>query len=379
MPTTSNRRFAGDLRALVERSIAVIAEHQDVGGAYPASPTFRVYRYSWLRDGAFIADAMSRASEVDSADRFWAWCARVIEARSDTIRRLVDRSSLGDQIDPDEFLPTRYTLDGAPVEGEEWWDFQLDGYGTWMWGLAEHVRRHPTAAGLVERTAEAVRLSTRYLIELWPRPCYDWWEEQVELVHPATLSCIEAGLRAAIELGVLDPGLERAAAATVDAIHVAILRDGVRDGQLVKSFGRTDVDANLVACFTPFGTIHPTSEIADATYERIVADLAPDGVHRYRLDTYFGGGRWVVLAGLLGWHEAVTGRTERAMARLRWMHGQATADGLLPEQVPELALWPEMVAPWEEQWGTVATPLLWSHAMYITLADALGLLDEGTA
>ena len=57
-----------ELGALAQRSVEIITAHQDVGGAYPASPTFRVYRYSWLRDGSFIADAMSRAGAVASAE-----------------------------------------------------------------------------------------------------------------------------------------------------------------------------------------------------------------------------------------------------------------------------------------------------------------------
>ena len=51
---------------LVDHSLTVIAGNQAASGAYPASPTFPVYRYCWFRDGAFIADAMSRAGRVES-------------------------------------------------------------------------------------------------------------------------------------------------------------------------------------------------------------------------------------------------------------------------------------------------------------------------
>ena len=33
-------------------------------------------------------------------------------------------------------------------------------------------------------------------------PCYDWWEEHADGVHPSTLAAITAGLRAAVALGV---------------------------------------------------------------------------------------------------------------------------------------------------------------------------------
>ena len=46
-------------KEIIEKSAAVILEYQHELGAYPASPTFTVYNYSWLRDGSFTADAMS--------------------------------------------------------------------------------------------------------------------------------------------------------------------------------------------------------------------------------------------------------------------------------------------------------------------------------
>ena len=53
------------LAEVAQRSREIIAEHQHPNGAYPASPTFSAYRgYSWLRDGAFIAEGMSRAGAV---------------------------------------------------------------------------------------------------------------------------------------------------------------------------------------------------------------------------------------------------------------------------------------------------------------------------
>jgi GH15 family glucan-1,4-alpha-glucosidase len=50
---------------------------------------------------------------------------------------------------------------------------------------------------------------------------------------------------------------------------------------------------------------------------------------------------------------------------------QQTDAGLLPEQVTDHPLDARFVDEWTERWGPVATPLLWSHAMYITLADEL--------
>lgn len=360
------------LRELVARSVEVVAEHQHVGGAYLASPTFRVYRFSWLRDGAFIADAMSRAGATESADRFFGWCGRTISARATQIDSLVDRHRAGEPIDRDEHPPTRYSTDGAD-SGEEWWDFQLDGYGAWMWALAEHRRRHHVTAPLDGPVASAVDLCTRYLAAFWDQPCFDWWEEHPDGVHTSTLAAIHAGLAAVASGRLVDPA-DPLAADTAAQVAARIATDCVVDGHLVKMIGDRRVDASLIAASTPFGTIDPSSAVAEATYARILTDLAPDGVHRYLGDTYFGGGRWVVLAGFVGMFEAATGRRDRARDRLRWMWHQATDDGLLPEQTTDHTLDADHVEPWIRQWGPVATPLLWSHAMYISLADSLDLV-----
>src|SRR3954471_20405586 len=114
MSTVSDQQ----LLALGRRSIEIIAENQAPNGAYLASPAFPVYRYSWLRDGAFIADAMSRIGEVASAEAFLAWCAATIDARRDRIDSLVVRAARGDTILATEHLHTRYTVDGAETDDD---------------------------------------------------------------------------------------------------------------------------------------------------------------------------------------------------------------------------------------------------------------------
>ena len=357
----------GDLVALARRSVDVITSFQDVGGAYPASPTFPVYQFSWFRDGAFIADAMSRVGAQRSADAFFDWCTRVLHGRRDQVLDLITRK--GTSIDRDEFLPTRYTLGGSDT-GEQWWNFQIDGYGTWMWALIQHTTRHAIS---LKPYREAIELSVQYLCAFWSVPCFDWWEEHPDEVHPSTIAAVSAGLRAAMSSGVLDAPLESQCNTVCAEIDLVLRTDAVVDGHLTKSVGRTDTDASLISCFTPFETLDAASDLSMSTYARIAHELAPDGVHRYLADTFFGGGRWVLLAGFVGWHEVRIGNIEAASRRLRWMHDQATGEGFLPEQVLTHALHPDRVDEWVQRWGPVATPLLWSHAMYLTLGCELGL------
>jgi GH15 family glucan-1,4-alpha-glucosidase len=64
-----------------------------------------------------------------------------------------------------------------------------------------------------------------------------------------------------------------------------------------------------------------------------------------------------------------------ARGQLDWIVRHATGDGDLPEQVNDHLLAPEAEASWIERWGPAATRLLWSHAMFLTLALELGAVD----
>jgi GH15 family glucan-1,4-alpha-glucosidase len=360
------------IASLARHSVSVIESNQSTTGAYAASPNFPVYRYCWFRDGAFIADAMSRRGRYESADAFFAWCARVVEARGDRIHALVQRRARGDSIAPEEFLACRYTLDGEESP-EEWWEFQLDGYGTWLWSLDQHAERGGSAA---EVHAPAVELTVRYLAIFWDEPCYDWWEEHPEHRHTSTLAALYGGLDAASRWDFLSPDLRTAATLAAGEIRARVLDEGVHHRHLTKWLGGDGLDASLVACATPFRLFAPDETLMVETVRALEHELAHGGVHRYSDDTYFGGGEWLLLAALLGWCYLEQGRISDACAQLDWVAGQAAVNGDLPEQVTGHLLAPESYDEWVERWGPIATPLLWSHAMFLTLAVELGLAED---
>jgi GH15 family glucan-1,4-alpha-glucosidase len=358
-----------DLLGLVESSRVLIARHQAPSGAYPAGPTFRVYRYSWFRDGAFIADGVSRHGDVEGASAFHEWCAQVLVDRSERVDLLLARSARGEQIDRSDFLPTRYTLDGADEADDDWWNFQLDGYGTWLWALRSHLQRHDLSPAPYAR---AVGVAARYLAVFGETPCYDWWEEHPEHVHTATLAAVEAGLRSALALGVLDEATAPLATKAAARVRARVLADARAAGHLTKWAGTEMVDGSLLAAVAPFATVDGI--LAAATVRAVEQELVVDhGVYRYRADTFYGGGRWPVLAAFLGLAYVGADRSVDALAQLDWMASCATVDGFLPEQVSDLTLHPDYEDEWVQRWGTVATPLLWSHGMFLTLADALGV------
>ena len=362
---------------LADHSIRLITGLQTPEGAYPASPAFSAYvGYCWLRDGAFIADAASAAGRVASASRFFDWCADVITRRADKIRWIVAETRAGRPPAAEHMLPARFTFAGEDGM-DEWWDFQLDGYGTWLWALAAHLERHGLDGG---RWADAVALTADYLLASWERPCYDWWEEHAQHVHVSTLACIAAGLEAVERAGLLDAVRSAQVRAEAVAVHRLVAGRGTADGHLIKWLGSTAVDGSLAAAIAPLGFADARSETGRRTIAVLEAHLTVGGgTHRYLGDTFFGGGQWPLLTCFLGLAHLAAGDRDRADELFDWAAATATADLDLPEQVPGHLIAPGMRQEWIDRWGPVATPLLWSHAMLLRLGIALGRIAPAAA
>jgi GH15 family glucan-1,4-alpha-glucosidase len=360
------------LRELARRSHAVITANQQPGGAYPACPTFSAYAgYAWFRDGAFTAEGVSRYGDVTSASAFHDWCAGVLAARRDQVDDLVRRRALGEVPPVSEMLPTRFTYAGG-AGSDAWWDFQTDGYGMWLWAVVTHAERH--GLGLA-RWWTGIEVAVDYVCAFWDLPCYDWWEEHVEERHVSTLGAIRGGLDTILRTGALDPERVERTRAVVADITRLVEAEGVVDGHLTKWLGSDAVDGSLPACVVPFGLVEPGSRLAEGTLRAVAAGLDVDGgVHRFRADVFYGGGQWLLLSALLGWNLAAAGDRPGALRHLRWIAAHADHAGDFPEQVADHLLHPEHRQEWIERWGTVATPLLWSHGMYLILADELGVL-----
>jgi len=361
------------LRDLCDRSVEIIRANQHDSGAYVACPSFPVYRYCWFRDGAFIADAMSRIGEYESAEAFFDWCSRVLVSRSSVIGSVIARAREGEEVADTELLPCRYRLDGDD-DDEPWTNFQLDGYGTWLWALSEHLRRSGRSTSSLWRSAAG--LTVDYLSAFWSRPCYDWWEEHGDKRHVGTLGAIVGGLEAIAREDFVDDEHRRVAQTAAAAARDEVLRLGVQDGHLCKWYGTNAVDASLLSCIIPFRLVEPEEPIAQATLAAVETDLVSVGVHRYLADTYYGGGEWLLLSAFLGWQQLAFGRADDAATQLSWIAAQAEPNGYLPEQVAGHLLAADREAEWIASSGPVASPLLWSHAMFITLAAELGIVPE---
>jgi len=218
----------------------------------------------------------------------------------------------------------RYRLDGSP-DDSAWPKRQIDGYGLWLWALQGHLQRHSVES----RWDDAAATTTRWLETHWREPSVDWWEER-EGSHAATLASVWAGIGG----------------------------DDLRD-QVTQCYKEERLDGSQLFLVV-LGLGGPD------LLDRIEAEL---GYHRHADDEYYGGGEWILLAAFTGWARHVLGRDTGE--QIAWTEAQATSAGDLPEQVQGALLHPDQLEPWVEKWGRPASPLLWSHAMYLTLRSVV--------
>lgn len=347
---------------LYQKSIDIILSGQAPTGAYVASPTFSQYGYSWLRDGTWIAYAMDCVGQHDSAHAFYHWVGQTLDAQRSRAEHLLAKLANREVPEEADYLPTRFTVDGD-LGTDDWWDFQLDGYGTWLWGLAQHLRM--TESNISEKLRPAITMTVRYLEALWPSPNYDCWEEHRQQIHPATLAAIYGGLSALHEI---EP--ELASPELPEQIRAFTLSNGVTDdGHLMKYLGNPDVDASLLWTAVPYGLVAYDDPLFTRTLTHIEEEIRHPGggVYRYAADTYYGGGEWLLLTAWLGWTYAKLDRLTEAEQILHWIEAQANPHGELPEQVSDHLLEKRYYPEWVKRWGEPACPLLWSHAMYLIL------------
>ncbi len=349
---------------LYRHSIEVILANQAETGAYIASPNFSAYQYCWFRDASFVAYAMDLAGECESASKFHDWAVQVILNRTALVRRAISSVRAGKHPESKDQLHTRYTLEGEDGIQEEWPDYQLDGLGTWLWALNEHMRI--TNQTIREEWLEAAQMLGQYLESLWQTPCFDCWEEFPDDIHPYTLASIFGGLSALSRLDGNDRYI------ILSNMQDFMAHNGVYNGYFVKKVGSHTVDASLLGLAVPYKMIDIHDPRFEATLQRIETSLIKGiGVHRYLTDTYYGGGEWILLAGWLGWVYVLRGQSERAEEMRQWIESCADEEGNLPEQVPSTLNDPDYYQPWLNQWGPIARPLLWSHAKYIILTNHL--------
>jgi GH15 family glucan-1,4-alpha-glucosidase len=348
-------------------SLASLRSHQSENGAFIASPDFGEYQYCWLRDASFVAYALDRGGEHEASARYHAWVDRTIGSAGigPRIDEAIAHRLAGGQLVPGEMPPARFSLTGEVV-ADDWPNFQIDGYGTWLWSLSEHLALSGRLS-LPPEWRDTVARTARYISTFAFDPCFDVWEENGGDVHTCTLASVTAGLAAASAM-LDDPAF----AVRARSVDERIRNCTTEDGHFRKSDSRAEVDGSLLWLGPVFEIAAPDNPAMVATVSAIEAALTVDGgVRRYAGDTYFGGGTWPVLTCSLGWYYVRAGRLAGAQDCLEWTRGHIDERGRLAEQFGGDERDPVHYREWVERWGHPARDLLWSHAMYVVLCAEL--------
>ncbi|MGA3216929.1 MAG: glycoside hydrolase family 15 protein [Acidimicrobiales bacterium] len=370
MSKTSDQLSDVNPEATVRASVVSILRNQEENGAIVASPDFAEYRYCWLRDGSFVAYALDQVGEHDASRRYHAWVNQAIDGISELIDRAIEWHRLGKPLHPDHMPPARFALDGSNVVGDDWPNFQIDGYGTWLWSLGQHLLITGQSV-IPEEFRNSVERVGRYLDAFALTPCFDVWEESGTALHTSTLACVYGGLTAAARL--LD---EKDFAERAHTVRSRLRDSAMNFGRYVKSTESDEVDASILWLSTPFRVVEPDDRNFAETVRVIEERLRLDGgLRRYPTDTYFGSGAWPVLTASIGWHYLSVGDPDAARLARDWVAAHFDEQGRLGEQFGGERRDPEHYLEWVERWGPPAKDLTWSHAMYVVLCAALAGSD----
>ena len=209
----------------VAASVTAMLRYQSAYGSFVASPDSGQYQFCWRGTARSSAAPWTpRASRPRRPATTGGWRARWAPCPRHGGSRGAGRPPGTSRLLP----PARFALDGSTV-ADDWPNFQIDGYGAWIWSLREHLRLGGDR-GLLDEIRAVVDATWRYLDVMALHSCFDVWEEHGDRVHTSTLACVHAGLSAAADL----LGEPRAAARAAE-VESFLLDLAARYGRFPKS------------------------------------------------------------------------------------------------------------------------------------------------
>lgn len=335
---------------LLRRSLLTIRTlvSQDFGGVV-ASPTLEPdYRYCWSRDGTYVAYALDQYGYHEDAEAFYQWCGEVQE--------------------PDGGWIQRYHIAKTPAPS---WGEQEDQCAIILWGMGQHYKLTKDESFLkdvwptIKRGVDHL-LRTRDTETGLVGPSLDLWEEKRAL-HTYTNAAAFAALRESANIASF-LGFDALAASW--SAESGKVRDGILDhlwdeknNRFLKSVKPrdADIDTAILGLSYPFSVLEADDPRILSTARQIESafSFSTQGIGRYPGDVYHGGNPWFITTLWMALYHCQLGNYEKAKTLIDWS----------AKHVDELQLFAEQVNR-ENGEPISASPLAWSHAMFI-----LSLLD----
>lgn len=373
---------------MFETSLYVLRAHTDNRGSAIASADGAMieyakddYSYMWPRDAAFIVSALDRAGYDEASKPFFDFCL--------------------DALHPDGYLHHRYRSDGSlgstwhsPAAQTQWLKdkklqlpIQEDETASVLVALWNHYEETKDIEFIEKLFKPMVEKSADFLLAFrdadtgLPLPSYDLWEEKIG-ASTYTCACVYGALMAAAKFSELLGKRDRMrkykqGAESIKAAAIKYLFNNDRGSFIRRVYWdkdnnlqqETTVDSSSLFGLWYFGMLDQDDPLFKQTLAQVKTVLTnpgnTGGIIRYENDAYFRSGQlsnpWIITTLWLAWMRLRKSQVDdsdlkNALEALDWALKYQYPSGVLPEQMH-----PEMGE------SLSATPLVWSHAVYVEL------------
>lgn len=384
------------LQKLYDTSLFILRCHMDNRGGIIASADSEMieygkddYAYMWPRDAGFIINSMVKAGYHEVVKPYFRFCLNVLH----------QDGYMHHRYRPDESLGSTWHSTTAQKEWLKERKLQLpiqeDESASVIWALWQYYEKSNDLEFVEELYKPLVEKIAKFLVEYrdeetkLPLPSYDLWEEKMG-VSTYTCASVYAGLMAAAKFSELLAKrnhmrqYKRAAKEIKEAITKHLFSDKLNsfvrhvqmeNGQLIQD---ETVDSSSffgLWYFDVFPQNHPLMQKTLRAIElRLHNPSNVGGYIRYERDAYFRRGElsnpWIIttlweVQRRLSAPDANLQSLKFAQEILEWTYKFRYLSGILPEQIDPLS-----------QESLSATPLVWSHAVYIETVIMFAKIKE---